>query len=160
MGILKQKEVKDASYRLHGTVLKVTLKIADGDIEKELQREIFVVNKSITCKYCNLQKASYYNMTIQVRVPKEMQDKIVMEIRDELKRLSKKDGYSFVSGVEELKEGVDLFVGSKGAAERAINMIKDKYGATTKFSRKLYGLVEGKKSYRDTLLVSIKERRV
>jgi NMD protein affecting ribosome stability and mRNA decay len=46
-------------------------------------------------------------------------------------------------------------IGSKSAANKVVRVMQSRYGAVIKKSRKLYGLIEGKKSYRDTILVSI-----
>ena len=154
-GILKQKEIKKATYRIAGNSLWMTIDMEVSGLAKTLEKNIPMVNKSITCKFCNLKKGNYYNVTIQVRVPKAVEDKIVGEIEAEMGKLNRFDNYAFISGVQKLKEGTDLFVGSKNAADRIVRYMQRKYKAKTKTSRKLYGLIEGKKSYRDTVLVSI-----
>lgn len=155
--ILKREEIKSATYRISGNRIFLTIGLEDEGIEKEVEKETDIVNKAITCKFCNLKKASFYNATIQVRVPKSIQAKIVEEIEGQIARRGRFDNYSFVSGTERMKGGVDIFVGSKDAAEEAVKYLKRKYNVKTKFSRKLYGLVQGKKSYRDTILVSISD---
>lgn len=153
--ILRQKEIRSATYRIGGNSLFLTIEIEFEGLQKKIESEIPIVNKTITCRFCNLQKASYYNVTIQVRVPKNMEEKIVGDIEREIARINKYDNFSFISGINNLKEGVDIMVGSKSAAEHVVNYLKRRYNAKTKISRKLYGLIEGKKSYRDTILVSI-----
>lgn len=155
--ILNLKEIKSATYRISGSTLFLTVNMDLHDIEKEIEKPVHIVNKAITCSFCNLQKSNYYNVTIQVRVPKEMREKVVGEIEKQIQKLNATDNYSFISGIQTLKEGVDIFIGSKGAAERAVRYLQRKYNAEMKFSRKLYGLIEGKKSYRDTILVSISD---
>lgn len=154
---LKQKEIETADYRIDGNVLHLTVDLLVDGLEKKVETDIPLSRKAITCNMCSLQKASYFNVTMQVRVPKEIEDEVVGEIKDEMLRLNKRDRYAFVSGVQELKEGVDLFIGSKDAANRVARMAQERYGASIKKSRKLYGLIEGKKSYRDTILVSVKK---
>jgi NMD protein affecting ribosome stability and mRNA decay len=155
--VLRQKDVESATYRIDGSSLFITIDISVDGLKKEVERKIPIVNKTITCKFCNLKKASYYNVTIQVRVPKSVEQKVISDIEREISRLNKSDSYSFISGTENLKEGVDVFVGSKSAAEHVVDFLKRRYKIKTKTSRKLYGLVEGKKSYRDTVLVSMSE---
>lgn len=152
---LGRDTVIDATYRIVGNTMHATINVSSDGVEKRLEKSVPIVRKSITCKFCNLQKANYYNVTLQVRVPKGMEDAILQEIEEMLAAIRKRDNYSFISGVEKLKEGTDLYIGSKSAVEKVANYLKGKYGAKTKISRKLYGLVEGKKSYRDTVLVSI-----
>lgn len=153
--ILKQKEIISATYRMAGNSVWLTIEMEVQGLKKEIEKNIPIVNKTITCSFCSLKKASYYNVTIQVRVPKKMEDKIVDEIEREMDRINEHDNYAFISGIQKLKEGVDLFVGSKGAADHVLRYLQRKYKVRTKTSRKLYGLIEGKKSYRDTILVSI-----
>lgn len=154
---LKQREIEKADYRIEGSVVHVTVDLKMDGLEKEVTVDVPLVEKQIVCNMCSLQKASYFNVTIQVRVPKDMLERVVGEIKDEILRMNKKDRYSFVSGTQELKEGTDLMIGSKGAANKVARMIQERYGAEIKKSRKLYGLIEGKKSYRDTILVSVKK---
>ncbi len=156
-GLLKQKEIKSATYRIDGDSLFLTVVLEIDDLSKEIEKRIPIVNKAITCRFCNLRKSNYYNVTIQVRVPKNMEGKIIGEIEDEIKRINKRDNYSFISGVQKLKEGTDLLIGSKSAADHVVRYLQKKYKVRMKISRKRYGLVEGKKSYRDTILVSMGE---
>ncbi len=156
--ILKQKEIADASYRIVGSNVHVTVDLKVDGLEKEVNIDVPLVQKYIICNMCSLQKASYFNSTIQVRAStKELERKIVAEIKDEILRMNRKDKYSFVSGEAALKEGTDLYIGSKSVANKVVRMIQERYGAEVKKSRKLYGLIEGKKSYRDTVLVSVKK---
>jgi len=152
---LGDEELKGATYRLAGDMLYLTLKMESDGMEREIKKTLLVVRKLIVCRHCGLMKASYFNVTIQVRAPKPVLGQIVAEIREHLHELSHRDSYAFISGEKVLREGIDLMVGSKSAAEKAVNAIKKRHDATIKVSRKLYGLVEGKKTYRDTILVSI-----
>ena len=152
---LRQKEIAFANYRVDGQTMFLTVRLDVEGLEKTFELQIPVVRKAITCNMCSLQKASYFNVTIQVRAPKGVEERIVSDIHEELRRINKRDVHSFVSGVTKLKEGTDILVGSKSAANKVVRIMRDKYGASLKKSRKLYGLIEGKKSYRDTILVSV-----
>jgi nonsense-mediated mRNA decay protein 3 len=155
--ILEQKEIKSATYRIANGNLFVTISMKADDVEKEIEKRIDLVNKAITCRFCNLKKSSFYNATIQLRSPKEMEDKLLSDIERKMQELSRDDNYAFISGTEKLKEGIDLLVGSKDAAGEVAKFMKNKYNAKIKISRKLSGLMQGKKVYRDTILISISD---
>lgn len=155
--VLEEKDVESANYRISGSTLFLTTRMEIDGVEKEIEKTIPIVHKTITCEFCNLQKSKYYNVTIQVRVPKKMLGEIVREIENRIAKLNETDNYSFVSGVKELKEGADIFVGSKSAASHVVKYLKSKYRIKTKISRTLFGPVQGKKTYRDTVLVSMSD---
>lgn len=152
---LGKEGLKGATFRLAGDLLFLTLNMESEGVEKEVKKTLNVVRKHIVCRYCSLMKASYFNVTIQVRAPKPMLGQIVEEIREMLHELRSRDNYAFISGEKVLREGIDLMIGSKGAADRVVNEMRRRHDAEIKVSRKLYGLIEGKKTYRDTILVSI-----
>lgn len=155
--ILKNKKVKSATYRISGDHMFLNIFVESEGFMVGMEKKIHLVNKSITCNSCNLQKSSYYNVILQIRVPEKMREKIVEEVAKEIKRLSDGDPHAFISGVVELKEGVDLMIGSKNATRRVVKYLQNKYGVETRISRKLSGLIEGRRSYRDTVLVSLRD---
>lgn len=154
---LDEQNVKSATYRISGSTLFVTASIETEGVKKEIEKVIPLVHKTITCEFCNLKKSKYYNVTIQVRVPKKMIETIIRDIENEIAKLNETDNYAFISGRKDLKEGVDIFIGSKSAANHVVKYLKSKYHIKTKISRTLFGPIQGKKVYRDTILVSIGE---
>lgn len=155
---LGEEGLSGATFRLAGDLLLLTLRIESDGMEKEIKKTLNVVRKLIVCKYCSLMKSNYFNITIQLRAPKTILDQMLKESREMLHELNSTDKYAFISGEKVLKEGIDLMIGSKGAAEKIAKEMKRRYGAEIKISRKLYGLVDGKKTYRDTILVSVGSR--
>lgn len=154
---MKKRDANSVNYRIEGDILRIYARVEAAMVEKDVEESLNIIRKMMTCKMCSLQKASYFNSTLQVRVPKEMEDAIVAEIKTEMKRLNKTNKYAFISVERKLKEGIDFLVGSKAAVDTVSDLMRKRHGAKIKFSRKLYGLIEGKKSYRDTVLVSIEK---
>ncbi|MEM5772711.1 MAG: NMD3-related protein, partial [Candidatus Aenigmatarchaeota archaeon] len=77
------------------------------------------------------------------------------EIENQINYLSQYDKLSFISKFEETKNGFDVFVGSKNSANQIARILKAKYKAKLKITKKLAGRIKGKKVYRDTILISI-----
>lgn len=153
--ILEEREVQSATYRISGGSLLVTVKMKSDNVEKEVEKKMELVTKAITCKFCNLKKSSFYNATIQIRAPKDDLEKFLSEVERKMDEIRKHDNYAFVSETQKVRGGVDLLVGSKNAADTVGTYMKNKHGAEIKFSKKLSGLIEGKKVYRDTILINL-----
>ena len=111
----------------------------------EVRRSLLVEFKPVTCKECSRQHGGYYEAILQVRgKPEKVQGAL-----KKLNRLLKRD--TFIVREEELKEGVDLYVGSRQALSHALAH----YNYKPTVSNKLAGLKEGKKLYRTTFCVRV-----
>jgi NMD protein affecting ribosome stability and mRNA decay len=95
-------------------------------------------------------KNTYYESTIQLRgnIPSNILDFIHRHMKNSPLR-DQKTFYRF----EEVKGGLDMFVGSKAAANRLVEQMKKQLKAEIKRSYKLYTMKEGKKIYRDAISV-------
>lgn len=156
MNLLKQKELKSASYRISENKIIVALKIGIEDLEKTEEKEFTLIKKEIVCEFCSLKKSKYYRAILQIRAPKNTEQEILQDVESQIKKVNEFDNFAFVSSVEKLEAGTNFYIGSKSAAHKVANFLKQKYHAKTKISRKLFGEESGKKVYRDTILVSIK----
>jgi nonsense-mediated mRNA decay protein 3 len=155
--MLKKPESKFATYRLHDKKVFVTLQIKIQDLQKTEEKEFDLVLKGITCNFCNLKKSGYYKAILQLRVRKDIEKIVQNEIDMLVAKLNKSDNFAFISQRQKLKEGIDLYFGSKSAASKVAQYLKKKYGAEIKISQKIFGMTSsGKTAYRDTILVSIK----
>jgi NMD protein affecting ribosome stability and mRNA decay len=83
----------------------------------------------------------YYEAIIQLRGRPERVRRWRKELTEELLK------YTFISGIEDLKEGVDIKVGS---SRQALSLIKDLGFRDYLITKKLWGLKEGKRVYRTT----------
>ena len=151
---LNDPKIKSVTYRVSNNKIIVTLIIGVEDVEKEKVGEIQLVEKSIMCKYCSLKNAKYFNSMLQVRVNKELENEILNRIEDQIDRLNRTDKFAFISSIKKLKRGFDVYIGSKSAATKVANYLKNQYKLKTKISRKQYGMEGGKTIYRDTILIS------
>ncbi|MCK5233896.1 MAG: 60S ribosomal export protein NMD3 [Candidatus Aenigmarchaeota archaeon] len=118
-------------------------------------KDIFVFLSRQACTVCGKRRAGYYEAIIQIRGAK---NKEVLElVQSELEIMFVDDESSYVSRVEEKKEGIDVYVGAKIPARKAIEKAKKIYNVETKRSYKLAGTKNGKPVSRETMLLRIKE---
>ena len=118
-------------------------------------KDVFVFLSRQACTVCGKRRAGYYEAIIQIRGAK---NKEVLElVQSELEIMFVDDESSYVSRVEEKKEGIDVYVGAKIPARKAIEKAKKIYNVETKRSYKLAGTKNGKPVSRETMLLRIKE---
>lgn len=153
--VLGRDGVRNATYRLQGKMIFLTLDMESDGVEKVFQANVPLVEKMITCESCSLMKARYYNVTLQIRAPQKTCDIVLADVERIVKKRSDEDRLAFVAEVQRKKEGIDILIGSKSAAEKVVKYLKSKYKVTTNVSHSLYGPVEGKNKYRDTILVRV-----
>ena len=110
--------------------------------EESYEIKIKVIKK--LCLNCLKKLSGYYEAVIQLRgnLSKEVLNLIDKEI----------DGKSFYK-VENLKEGLNLYIGNKNIANKIAENIKKKYGFKFKKSFKLFTRKEGKDVYKDFILI-------
>ncbi len=93
------------------------------------------------CEDCSKMSGNYFEAIIQLRGNSYKVDKVGEKLFKHIHRRG-----AFVSKVDELKEGIDLYVSS---SKIAFELIKE-FGYSYKISRKLHGLKQGKRIYRTT----------
>jgi nonsense-mediated mRNA decay protein 3 len=150
----KAKEVKPLKTRIQRfedhwiASLVFVLQAGDKKIERECSTRINLVNTQ--CPECSRRSAGYYEAVIQVRrsSPATPQEKLARAAEKLRRKLEKT---SFVSRVEEKKEGIDLYVGSAPAARSALEELSKGFEA----SKTLAGRKQGREVYRTTFCVRI-----
>ncbi len=108
------------------------------------------------CDDCTRMKSGYFEAVLQIRGEDGLdknQRKIVGGIVEDFFRVDR-GKRAFVAKVEELREGVDYYVGSVKAARKLARVIQQKFGGSVSESPKLVGKKDGK----DLLRVSIAVR--
>ncbi len=148
---LNEKEIQSATYRIDKNKIYSEITLEVSGLRKSIELDFDLVEKVTICKFCSQKLSGYFNVILQIRGGQT--EKILEEIKTEMERLNKKDELAFISKIEKVKNGVDIYIGSKSAAHKVVNFLKIKYKVTTKISRKQYGIKEGKKVYRDTILI-------
>jgi len=132
------------------------LYVARGVIEGvpvELRGEGHIRVEKQLCPRCARESGGYYEAIIQVRGGDfvRMADLVARAVEKE------PDKFAFVSKVVERREGIDLYVGSRKAADRVAKKFEKRYGAKVVRSHTLVTEKNGKKLYRLTVALHFPE---
>jgi nonsense-mediated mRNA decay protein 3 len=111
---------------------------------------------SETCDTCSRISGGYYEAVVQVRAEgrfpdKEEQVQLVELIEEVIERQYRK-GYrlAFITKVDELPEGTDVYIGSNSSARQACKLAAERFGCNYSESPSLIGKKDGKDIYRIT----------
>ena len=128
-------------------------KVADVDITYSVDGDFVVFNTSFEikkihqiCQDCYRKSSGYYEALVQLRGNKEKANKIIGKLN---KFVSERG--AFISKIEELEQGFDVYVSDKLITKAffSFNKLKPKASYT------LYGVKRGRKIYRDTYLLTL-----
>ena len=110
-----------------------------------ISRPLTLLLEKRLCTECSRSNSQYFEAIVQLRGDggkvARMAERILLRLREK----------SFVPKIEELKEGIDLYCGSRNEAIAALNSHKLGFMRT----EKLAGEKNGKRLYRTTLLVRL-----
>ena len=128
-------------------------------VEGDCRIEILWVKEQ--CNRCNRMSGSYYEGIIQVRAegrrprPAEIRaaEKIARDIAEGL--FSSGERLSFISDMEETRDGLDIIVGSQRAGKEIAAAIVERLGGHVSTHPKLVGEKAGKRVYRITYAVRL-----
>ncbi len=132
------------------------LYVARGAIEGvpvEVRGEGQIRVEKQLCPRCARESGGYYEAVIQIRGGDfvRMADLVAHAVERE------PDKYAFVSKVVERREGIDLYVGSRKAADRVAKKFEKRYGARVVRSHTLVTEKNGKRLYRLTVALHFPE---
>lgn len=123
----------------------LTFTIKKGGSEVQIRKYFEPKKKFTMCQECSRKAAGYFEAIIQLRGNG-------YEVRKHQRLLSdflRKE--TFLSKVEEKKEGIDLYAGSSKAVIKILNEM----GLKTLMTKKLMGMRGGKRYYRTTFLLRL-----
>lgn len=124
-------------------IVRLSFSMSGKKVEKK-HRLRFKLVKDL-CRDCSLRASGYFEAIIQLRGEWNDIHKVAETL---LKRIEKE---SFVSKIEEKKEGVNIYVGSKKITHQLLSSLELRF--TT--SKTLAGRKEGKDLYRTTYCVRL-----
>jgi len=140
--------------------VRVRLTARGEGVEKE--GEVTVPVKLSLCLNCQRRASKYFEAIIQLRGMEDWSPEEREGVRRSLvEELDSRGGpRGFISHLEEVKEGFDLYVGSSRGAKKSVLALKEHYGGTFKESPSLYGTdSEGREVYRPTYLLRLPQVR-
>ena len=161
--VIMDKEDKISSvtsYNIGENEISMELVVEDrnlGDVEKEISINLKTYKES--CPVCNKVTGSYYESVIQLRTYTTAYGKILEEAKDTIvkfmKNLNKQDPNSFISRIDTLKEGLDIYLGKKEDAVKIDKLMELDYFCNMKITKSLAGRKDSTDLFRYTHLVRI-----
>ena len=119
-----------------------------------LQTEVRVSRE--TCDTCSRISGGYYEAVVQIRAkgrfPDEEEQVQLVELIEEMIERQYRKGYrlAFITKVDELPEGTDVYIGSNSSARQACKLAAERFGCSYSESPSLVGKKDGKDIYRIT----------
>lgn len=169
--IVSHIETKEPNVTLEVEKNSVVMKRLEGkieflfDIESEGQKlggnPMSVPSRILlnSCPTCNKISGSYYESIIQLRTLtaeySPIIDKVLDNISGMLQKMHNNETDSFVSKIEPVKAGVDIYLGKKNDGIKVSKYIHDHFFSETTRTKKLAGRREGGDFYRHTFLVRL-----
>ena len=117
-----------------------------GDIILHFKKNIKIKSANETCEECIKMRGGYFEAMVQLRGDTYLVSKMV----EKIKRYVEKNG-TFVSKVETVSKGYDIYIGDK----KVVNAFMSLYELKPTRSYDLYGLQRGKKVYRNIYAVRL-----
>lgn len=140
-----------ALYRAH---ISVTADIKGVKAESQLFTEVRISKE--TCDSCSRMAGGYYEAVIQIRAQRRFPDKDerqqMLEMVGEVveRQYLRGDKLSFITNIQELPEGTDVYLGSNNTARQAVRTAVERFGCTYLESPSLAGKKDGNDIYRIT----------
>ncbi|KJE49140.1 MULTISPECIES: 60S ribosomal export protein NMD3 [Acidiplasma] len=128
-----------------------------GMVNKTAEIDLKILKES--CPVCNKVTGSYYEGIIQLRTfstefdsrLNDAKDLIVSYVRD----LNRDNPNSFISRIENKREGIDIYLGRKEDAIKIDKLLNSMYFTSMKQTKSLAGRKDGKDIFRYTHLIRI-----
>ncbi len=144
--------------RNFGLAVKAAARISDVEIVESFRIRLRV--KQGLCPTCNRRRSNYFEGILQVRaedrpLTEEERGRLVAFVQDAVARRAAKGEEVFISKVEDVRGGADVYLSSNSVARSIARDLADDVQGTMRSSPKLYGRQKGKDLYRVTYLVRI-----
>ncbi|MEM3030330.1 MAG: NMD3-related protein [Candidatus Micrarchaeia archaeon] len=128
-----------------GEPAKIILLVKADSSFVEVEREARVKREETMCCDCRRTRSGYYEAILQLRGSAAAVERARKKLAAALERST------FIAKTEELREGIDLYVGSRSALQQVLAG----FGYVLKPSFKLAGVRGGKRTYRVTYVVRV-----
>jgi nonsense-mediated mRNA decay protein 3 len=131
-----------------------------GELKVEERHKSKIRFKKTVCDECSKQQGGYWESKVQLRGARKGLDEEDIEKAYEivdsiLYHREKKDKDAFISKIEKIHNGLDLYLGSKKLGKIISKELVQSLGGHVKESHKLMGREDGKDVYRTTYLVRL-----
>ena len=153
-----KSEVVEADKRNYHLHMKADVEYTDLHVVEELHTTVRL--KMTVCPRCSKIIGSYYESIIQIRgrdrkLSTAQKERILNQLSDRVEEAQEENREMFVSKLEEVPGGVDVYLSSISLGKSVSKQIADRYGAEVKESSTLVTQKDGKDVYRVTYLVRL-----
>jgi nonsense-mediated mRNA decay protein 3 len=154
-------EPRELTPYIYLVKVKVDAFVREEPVHAEAETEVRIIRTA--CDMCSRESGGYFEAIIQIRAagrfPTEEERKRCLAItREALENMKKKgDRLAFISNTDELKEGIDLYMGSVNASRQICRIISFELGGNFTESPTLVGMKNGKNLYRITFSMRLPE---
>ena len=155
---IEPRQLNPSMYRIH---VDVSANVVGEPVQKELGSEVRIIREA--CDMCSRISGGYFEGIIQIRgtnrIPNPEEISECIRIANMVvRRMQKKgDRLAFIGNSMELKEGVDLYIGSNNTARHICKEIVSELGGSFSESPTLFGRKDGKDVYRITFAMRLPE---
>ncbi|RZN34054.1 MAG: hypothetical protein EFT35_09895 [Methanophagales archaeon ANME-1-THS] len=132
----------------------LTAKAEINGLELEKNVEVAVILKRETCERCSRIAGGYYAGIVQIRAEGRIPTDDELAVAEEIAYMSL-DEEDFVSKLQRLKEGLDIYVSSMECGRRISRGVVKKLGGGFSESRKLYVFSRSREIYRVSFSVRL-----
>jgi len=136
-----------------GLTVKANCRLGEWDLMASFRTRVRI--RGGACPTCSKQRADYFVGTVQVRADgRPLTDEEGQRAASVAGRAAS-GGEDFVSGIEHVRGGIDVKVGSNRFAKRLARDLAREFGGTVGSSATLHTQREGREMYRSTYVVRI-----
>lgn len=157
--VLGQYEKEDvemgASFKRQGEVYNVKV-VMEENINGERIRqvkEVQLVPEKKQCRKCSRFHGGYFEAILQIRG--DVTENIFGEMMEFAGRKTSEDRSNFVSNVEEIHGGYDVYVSSMNMLRSILQFLKERLKVEEEWSKELVGQKEGQEVYRTVVSARI-----
>ena len=129
----------------------LTAEIESNSNKISKSKEMMLVIIPEICPDCSRLRGGYYEGIIQLRG--ENQDGMLKHIEDNFSKYDKSEPNAFISKIERLSEGLDIYIGSRTAGIKVSSEIRKLYNVDCTITHKIHGMRQGKEIRRTTILL-------
>ncbi|MDY6773966.1 MAG: 60S ribosomal export protein NMD3 [Candidatus Nanohaloarchaea archaeon] len=130
--------------------LMVEATIEGETLQQEVETELEV--EKVQCPTCAKFEGGYYEYVIQLRGGETGKvEEALEEVMDRAAEVTDEDRENFVSDVEEVDGGYDLYVSNRETAEELLKVVRERYDMEEKRSKELVGREDGQEVYRSVV---------
>lgn len=128
-------------------------KTVDGDTLTQTLHTTIILHREDNCTPCDRYYSGYFTSIFQLRG--EHTQEALEQLLDEAERKHDEDRRAYISRIDKVKNGYDLYVSKKKLSEHLLRYMQDKYKVVADTSSSLWGEIKGEKVYRKTVLCRI-----